>query len=70
MSVSARESIPFSLALDQGDGLLKWSATPTFSFLRLTAQIGLPQLCYSYVELTEARIEPRTFRLQGERSTD
>jgi hypothetical protein len=28
ISCAARESIPFSLALYQGDILLKWSATP------------------------------------------
>jgi len=27
-------------------------------------------LCYSYVEWTMAGIKPRTFRLQGEHSTD
>jgi len=32
--------------------------------------IGLPKLCYSYVEWTVDEIEPRTFRLQGEHSTD
>jgi len=39
----------------------KLSAIPTFS-----SQIGLTKLCYSYVELTVAGIDPRTFRLQGD----
>ena len=54
-----------SLALDQGDGLLKWNATPTFSSQWLSAQIGLPKLCYSYVELTEAGIKPETFQYKA-----
>ena len=62
---TARESLsPFPLALDQGDGLLYAS---TFSSLRLTAQIDLPN---SSVELTKAGIEPATSQLQGERSID
>jgi len=36
-------------------GLLKWSATPTFSFQRLTAQAKLPKLYYSYVEWKDGR---------------
>ena len=70
MNADSTKTPSSSLALYQGDGLLKWSATPTFNSLRPTAQIGLPKLCYSYVELTEAGIEPRTFHLQGERSID
>jgi len=31
----------------------------------LPHRIGLPKLCYLYIEWTVARIEPRTFRLQS-----
>jgi len=36
----------------------------------LLHRIRLPKLCYSYVEWTVPGIEPRTFRLQGEHSTE
>ena len=69
ISPSTLESIPFSnCARAQGDVLLKWIATSQLSQL-LTVQIGLHKLYYSYVELTESEIEPRTFQLQSERST-
>jgi len=48
----------------------RWSAAPTFSSQWLTAQIRLPKLCYSYIKLTVVGIEPTTFRLKGECSTD
>ena len=35
---AVRESIPFCLVLEQGDGLLKWNTTLTFSSQWLTAQ--------------------------------
>jgi len=49
---------PFSIALDQGGGLPKWSATPTFnSQCNLLYRIGLHKICYSYVQLTVTEIE-------------
>ena len=46
---------PFLIVLGKGD--VKWSATSSFSSQWLAALIGIPKLCYSYVELTEAGIE-------------
>jgi len=70
VSRTIRESVPFFIVLDQKDRLLKWSATRTFSSHWLTAQMRLPKLCYSYVELMVAEIELIIFRLKVECATD
>ena len=64
MSVSTKQGgslSPFLIALDQGDALLKWIIN--------LQHIGLTYLSCVNLTLTEVRIEPATFRLQGERST-
>jgi len=60
---------PFSIAQDQG----RWIWGGTSHLLSapsdLAHRIGLPKLWFSYVEWMVTRIEPRTFRLQGETTT-
>jgi len=60
---------PFSIAQDQG----RWIWGGTSHLLSAPSDlahiIGLPKLWFSYVEWMVTRIEPRTFRLQGETTT-
>ena len=58
ISQTARESIPFPLALDQGDYLASEVERHIYHQLPTLPHISKP--CYSYAELARAGIEPGT----------
>ena len=65
ISCRARESINYSVALDQRDLLLSWSATPNPSSQQLIVQFRLPCLYYLNTEQAEHAIKPGTLQFAG-----
>ena len=70
VSALARESIPFSICARPERCIAEVERHTYFQLSGTYRNDWITQAVLLYVELMEAGIEPRTFRLQGERSTD